>query len=112
VGIENIAWECDYPHSDTTWPHAPEALARNLTDVPDNEDRRSTHENAMHHFRFDPFAHRPREKCTVAAPRAETAGVDPSTRSHGGKPHRADTGPITTRDVTEQLMSAFRTPAE
>ena len=23
IGVENIAWECDYPHSDCTWPHAP-----------------------------------------------------------------------------------------
>ena len=28
IGIDNIAWECDYPHSDSSWPHAPEELAR------------------------------------------------------------------------------------
>ena len=20
IGIDNIAWECDYPHSDSSWP--------------------------------------------------------------------------------------------
>lgn len=24
IGIEIIAWECDYPHTDTTWPESPE----------------------------------------------------------------------------------------
>jgi hypothetical protein len=43
-----------------------------------------THENAMRHFRFDPFARRPKERCTVAALRAEAAGVD--TTTHGGRP--------------------------
>ena len=26
IGIDNIAWECDYPHSDSSWPEAPEEL--------------------------------------------------------------------------------------
>ncbi len=30
-----------------------------------------THENAMRIFRYDPFAHRPKEQCTVGALRAE-----------------------------------------
>ncbi len=28
IGIDNIAWEADYPHSDSTWPGAPEELWR------------------------------------------------------------------------------------
>ena len=24
IGIDIIAWECDYPHTDTTWPESPE----------------------------------------------------------------------------------------
>ena len=35
IGIDNIAWECDYPHSDSSWPHAPEELAEVATGVPD-----------------------------------------------------------------------------
>ena len=26
IGIDNIAWEADYPHSDSMWPSAPEQL--------------------------------------------------------------------------------------
>ena len=26
IGIDNIAWEADYPHSDSMWPGAPEEL--------------------------------------------------------------------------------------
>jgi predicted TIM-barrel fold metal-dependent hydrolase len=26
IGVETIAWECDYPHSDSTWPNSPEVL--------------------------------------------------------------------------------------
>jgi hypothetical protein len=50
----------------------------------------------------------------VAGLRAEAAGVDLAPRSvRGGKPPTLEPGkPVTTRDVTQQLMSAFATPAE
>ena len=35
IGIDNITWECDYPHSDTTWPTAPETAVESLAGVPD-----------------------------------------------------------------------------
>jgi hypothetical protein len=38
----------------------------------------------MRHYRFDPFAHRPPEKCTAAALRAESPDVDVVT--HVGRP--------------------------
>ena len=108
VGVDIITWECDYPHSDTTWPRAPEILARSLEGVPEPEVNQITHENALRHFRLDAFAHRPREKCTAAALRAESPDVDLSLRSGGGKPPSPDAArPVTTRDVTAQLASAF-----
>jgi len=39
-----------------------------------------THENAMRHYQFDPFAVRDREQCTVGALRAEASDVDTVTR--------------------------------
>jgi len=71
VGIDNITWECDYPHSDSSWPHSPESVIKQLDGVPDDEVNRITHGNAMRVFRFDPFAERPRQKATVGALRAE-----------------------------------------
>ncbi len=85
IGIDNIAWECDYPHSDSSWPEAPEELAAVAAEVPDDELAKITHENAMRWYSFDPFAHRSRERSTVAALRAEAVGHDVATRSfdHG-----------------------------
>jgi predicted TIM-barrel fold metal-dependent hydrolase len=81
IGIDNIAWECDYPHSDSSWPFAPEELAEVAEGVPDEDLAKIGHENAMQWYSFDPFAHREKERCTVAALRAEATGHDVSTRS-------------------------------
>jgi predicted TIM-barrel fold metal-dependent hydrolase len=71
IGLDNIAWECDYPHSDSSWPEAPEELARVAAGVPDRELARITYENACRWYSFDPFAHRALERCTVGALRDE-----------------------------------------
>jgi predicted TIM-barrel fold metal-dependent hydrolase len=85
VGVDSITWECDYPHSDSTWPHSPELLGKSLIGIPDDEVDKMTHLNAMRVFQFDPFAVRPKEGCTVAALRSEAADVDISIRSLGRK---------------------------
>ncbi|MEZ4291240.1 MAG: amidohydrolase, partial [Myxococcota bacterium] len=41
---------------------------------------RITHGNAIRHYQFDPFKHRPKERCTAAALRAEAPDVDTTTR--------------------------------
>lgn len=82
IGIDNIAWECDYPHSDSSWPKAPEELAGVAAGVSDDDLDRITHLNAMRWYSFDPFAHRPRERSTVAALRAEAAGHDVEIRPY------------------------------
>ena len=51
-------------------------LARHLGHLERDEIDALTHRNAMRHFDFDPFAHRPPERSTVAALRAEAIGVD------------------------------------
>ena len=112
IGVANIAWECDYPHSDSTWPTAPEYLWKSFEGVPDADIHAITHENALREFRADPFAHRPKEKCTVGALRAEATGVDLSTRSQGGKPPSQEPGVVTTQDVTRQLASVFAEAVE
>jgi predicted TIM-barrel fold metal-dependent hydrolase len=81
IGVETICWECDYPHSDSTWPTSPELLMKSLDGVPDADIDAMTHLNAMRHFRFDPFAVRPREQCTVGALRAGATDVDTAPRS-------------------------------
>jgi predicted TIM-barrel fold metal-dependent hydrolase len=114
VGIDTITWECDYPHSDTTWPEAPEILARCFEGVPDDEIEKMTHLNAMKHFSFEPFRHIPREECTVGALRAQAGDVDMSPLENlGGTPPVLEEGDvIKTSDIMKQLASAFTQPAE
>ncbi len=81
IGVDNMAWECDYPHSDSSWPNAPEELAAVAKDVPDDELNKISFENAARWYHFDPFLHRTREQSTVKALRAEAAGHDVSIRS-------------------------------
>ncbi len=113
VGLDAITWECNYPRSDTTWPKAPERLAAQLVAVPDAEVNQITHGNALRHFRLDPFAHVPAERCRVDALRALARDVDVAVASKGRKPPSTDRAKlVTSLDVTRQLASAFATAAE
>jgi len=85
LGVENITWECDYPHSDSSWPNSPELLGKHFDGAPgltDEEIDLITHRNAMRVFNFDPFTHIPREQATVGALRALAKDVDTSLVSN------------------------------
>ena len=71
IGVDSITWECDYPHSDSTWPTSPEALEKQFEGVPVDEVDKMSWQNAARVYQFDPFQHRTQEQCTVAALRAE-----------------------------------------
>src|SRR5207302_1126207 len=60
IGVDSIAWECDYPHSDSTWPRSPEYLLEELTaaNLSDEVINKMTWQNACRFFRFDPFPSR------------------------------------------------------
>ena len=88
MNIDNITWECDYPHSDSTWPQSPEELMKYLDGVPDEDIDKMTHLNAMKHFQFDPFSVRPR-----AVHGGGAAGRGVRRRHRAGLPGpRADVG--------------------
>jgi hypothetical protein len=82
--VDNVCWESDYPHSDSSWPNAPERCEVLFADLDDATVNKLTHENAMRHYQFDPFSVRPKERCTAAALRAEATDVD--TVTHVGRP--------------------------
>jgi predicted TIM-barrel fold metal-dependent hydrolase len=37
IGVDCLMWASDYPHSDSTWPHSQEVIARDFADVPATE---------------------------------------------------------------------------
>jgi hypothetical protein len=89
IGVENIAWESDYPHSDSTWPQSPEVVMKSFlaANVPDDEIHQITWQNACTWYQFDPFEHRTREESTVGALRALAADVDTRPREYGDLKH-------------------------
>jgi len=107
VGIDTITWECDYPHSDSTWPHSPEILHKALEGIPDEDVDKMTHLNAMRHFRYDPFSRIPREQCTVGALRAQAADVDLSYRSSARLKKEGD-APVSVLDLAGGVSSAHK----
>lgn len=80
MNIDNVTWECDYPHSDTTWPVSPERSFSYMGHLSDEVLNKLTHLNAMNIFQYDPFKHISREEATVGARRALAADVDVSVR--------------------------------
>lgn len=86
-----VTWECDFPHSDSTWPRSPEVAHTMLQSLTDQQIDKVTHRNAMRLFSYDPFSVRPREKCTVGALRKEAEGHDISIVSRGTAEHKQTT---------------------
>ena len=83
IGIDIIAWECDYPHSDCFWPDAPEQVLAelNAAGASDSDIEKITWQNSSRFFSWDPFAHTPQEQASVRALRANGADVDVSIRA-------------------------------
>ena len=54
IGVDRILWECDYPHTDSTWPDS-QRVANEVFDaaeVPDDEIDAITHGNAERVFNW------------------------------------------------------------
>jgi predicted TIM-barrel fold metal-dependent hydrolase len=45
-GGRNIMWSSDYPHSETTFPHSHDVIARDFKDIPDEDIRAIVHDRA------------------------------------------------------------------
>ncbi len=99
VNEDMVAYECDYPHSDTLWPEVPERLWETVKHLTDLQIDKITHRNAMRQFNFDPFKFAKRADLTVGALRAAAAGVDTSPRSSGGQ------APVEQGDVKRPVTS-------
>jgi predicted TIM-barrel fold metal-dependent hydrolase len=80
IGLDVIAWECDYPHTDTTWPRSPEFTWKEFqaAGCTDEEINKITWQNACRFFNWDPFTRAPRDQANVGALRARASDVDTS----------------------------------
>jgi predicted TIM-barrel fold metal-dependent hydrolase len=111
IGPDIVSYECDYPHSDTLWPEAPEYLSRTIKHLSAANIDKVTHGNAMRFFNFDPFSKLGgRQNCTVGALRAKAKNVDTSPQSYGGH-HPLAKGEaarmVTSGDIMQMLAHAM-----
>jgi predicted TIM-barrel fold metal-dependent hydrolase len=104
LNLDQVCWECDYPHSDSTWPRSPEEAARYLDGLPRDEIDRITHLNAMRAFSYDPFSHIPKEQATVGALRARATDVDTTPVSHGTGKFQEE-GLVTAMTLAERIAA-------
>jgi predicted TIM-barrel fold metal-dependent hydrolase len=111
LDLDHIHWECDYPHSDSTWPSSPEMAMKYLEGLPDEEIDKITHLNAMRNFSYDPFEHIPREQATVGALRARAADVDTSLVRYGTGKFQEE-GIVTALTLAERLAKQQEPQAE
>ncbi|MCY3786807.1 MAG: amidohydrolase family protein [bacterium] len=52
IGVEQVMWECDYPHSDSNWPNSRKLLAESLRHLPDDQALAVAETNARRVFNF------------------------------------------------------------
>jgi predicted TIM-barrel fold metal-dependent hydrolase len=45
IGVDNIMWSSDYPHTVSTWPHSREVVERDFKGVPEGEKRAIVRDN-------------------------------------------------------------------
>jgi predicted TIM-barrel fold metal-dependent hydrolase len=83
IGVETIAFEADYPHSDCLWPDAPDNVLAELeaAGASDAEIDMITWQNTARFFGYETFAAMPKESATVGALRAQATDVDTATVS-------------------------------
>ena len=53
VGIDNVMWSSDYPHTASTWPRSQELVERDFKDVPDTDKWKIVRENVTRLYDLD-----------------------------------------------------------
>ena len=109
IGEDNIAYECDYPHSDSVWPDSAELLLAQFDGLTRAQIDKVTHQNALRIYNFDAFGMMGgREKCTAAALRAQAAHVSTAPVSYGGPAPLAPgevQRPVTSGDIAKMFAA-------
>ncbi|CAA0078958.1 Uncharacterised protein [Mycolicibacterium vanbaalenii] len=108
IGVDSICWEMDYPHSDSSWPDAPEQLAAQLEGCTLDEVEKITWQNAARTYRYDGVERLGRDHCTVSSLRQRNAGLDlTAPKVDAGRAPRAGTSAITYGDMRQRLASVM-----
>jgi uncharacterized protein len=53
IGIGNIMWSSDYPHTASTWPHSQDVIARDFKGVSEDEKWKIGRENVLELYDLD-----------------------------------------------------------
>jgi predicted TIM-barrel fold metal-dependent hydrolase len=53
IGVDNVMWSSDYPHTASTWPHSRDIIERDFKDVSEAEKRKIVRENVAQLYGFD-----------------------------------------------------------
>ncbi len=53
IGVENVMWESDYPHTDTTWPDSQKIIKEHLGHLPDEQRKKIIADNAVRVYGLD-----------------------------------------------------------
>ena len=61
IGIDNLTFEVDYPHSDSQWPNTRKYAVKAFADVPDDEVHKIVELNTRRLFRFGAHGERTEE---------------------------------------------------
>src|SRR5262249_39057364 len=72
IGADNVMLECDYPHSDSTWPETINLARKWLGHLPDDVQNKITIGNAARVYNFTPA-----DPATISVSSASSSGVAP-----------------------------------
>jgi predicted TIM-barrel fold metal-dependent hydrolase len=53
IGVDNVMWSSDYPHTASTWPHSRDIIERDFKEVSEAEKRKIVRENVAQLYGFD-----------------------------------------------------------
>ena len=54
MGVDNLMWASDYPHTDTTWPESRQVIDRTFDGVANEDRRKMTCDNAVRLYGIAP----------------------------------------------------------
>jgi predicted TIM-barrel fold metal-dependent hydrolase len=52
IGVENLMWGSDYPHTEGVWPYSRKKVAQNFANIPEGDTRKMVHDNVARVFGF------------------------------------------------------------